>query len=110
MSHETVIIRHHLLKRNFLLYVPSSYDGTESVPLVLVFHGGPNTPENSSIRFGVSEKAEEKGFIVVYPNGKLEGYGILDKFIYKGKGAPKNAPIGIAYFYKDTEVIVKINQ
>ena len=68
LPHETITIRHHLLKRSFLLYIPTSYDGTNPVPLVLVFHGGPNTPENSSVRFGVSEKAEEEGFIVVYPN------------------------------------------
>jgi len=68
LPHQTITIRHHLLKRNFLLYVPSSYDGSNPVPLVLVFHGGLNTPENASVRFGVSEKAEEEGFIVVYPD------------------------------------------
>lgn len=68
LPHETVTIRHHLMPRPFLLYVPSSYDGSNPVPLVLMFHGGHNTPENASVRFGVSEKAEEEGFIVVYPN------------------------------------------
>ena len=68
LPHQTITIRHHLLKRNFLLYVPTSYDGANPVPLVLVYHGGENTPENSSVRFGISEKAEEEGFIVVYAN------------------------------------------
>lgn len=68
LLHETVTIRHHLLPRQFVLYVPSSYDGSNPVPLVLMFHGGQNTPENASMRYGVSEKAEEEGFIVVYPN------------------------------------------
>ena len=68
LPHEVKTLRHHLIKRNYLLYVPTSYTGDDPVPLVLVFHGGPNTPENASVRFGVSEKAEEEGFIVAYPN------------------------------------------
>lgn len=68
LLHQTVTIRHHLFKRNYLLYMPTNYDDTSPVPLVVVFHGGGNTPENASGRFGVSEKAEEEGFIVVYPN------------------------------------------
>jgi len=68
LPHETITIRHHLMKRNYLLYVPTSYTEAHSVPLVVMFHGGGNTPENASGRFGVSEKAEEEGFIVVYPN------------------------------------------
>jgi polyhydroxybutyrate depolymerase len=56
------------LQRNFLLYVPTSYDGANPVPLVLFFHGGENTPENASTRFGISEKAEEEGFLVAYAN------------------------------------------
>jgi len=74
LPHERIYIIHHLMIRNYLLYVPTSYDGTEPVPLVVVFHGGGNTPENASGRYGVSEKAEEEGFIVVYPNAtKLMG-------------------------------------
>jgi polyhydroxybutyrate depolymerase len=79
LPHEIITIRHHLLKRSYLLYVPTSYDGATPVPLVVVFHGGGNTPENASERFGVSEKAEEEGFIVVYPNASeimLDGWNI----------------------------------
>jgi polyhydroxybutyrate depolymerase len=68
LQHQTITIRHRLLKRSYLLYVPTGYNGTNPVPLVVVFHGGGNTPENNSERFGVSEKAEEEGFIVVYPD------------------------------------------
>lgn len=82
LPHETITIRHHLLKRTYLLYVPTSYDETTPVPLVLFFHGGPNTPENASGRFGISEKAEVEGFIVAYANASemfadswMLGYG-----------------------------------
>jgi len=84
LPHQTKIIFHHLLKRQYLLYVPSSYTGVTPVPLVVVFHGGPNTPENASGRFGISEKAEEEGFIVAYANASeimndfwMLGYGLF---------------------------------
>ena len=76
LPHQAKTIRHHLLKRSYLLYVPSSYDGTNPVPLVVVFHGGQSTPENASERFGVSEKAEEEGFIVVYPDASWIMYNV----------------------------------
>jgi polyhydroxybutyrate depolymerase len=84
LPHQIKIIFHHLLKRQYLLYVPTSYTGGTPVPLVVVFHGGPNTPENASGRFGISEKAEEEGFIVAYANASeialdfwLLGYGLF---------------------------------
>jgi polyhydroxybutyrate depolymerase len=68
LSNQVKTIRHHLLKRSYLLYVPTSYNEEIPVPLLIVFHGGQNTPENNSERFRVNEKAEEEGFIVVYPD------------------------------------------
>lgn len=68
LEHQTKRIFHHLLLRTYLLYVPTSYDGTTPVPLVVMLHGAQNTALNASGRYGVSEKAEEEGFIVVYPD------------------------------------------
>jgi polyhydroxybutyrate depolymerase len=68
LEHQTKRIFHHLLLRTYLLYVPLSYDGTAPVPLVVMLHGAHNTALNASGRYGVSEKAEEEGFIVVYPD------------------------------------------
>ena len=68
LDHQTITIRHHFLKRTFLLYVPSTYDEQNPIPLVLMFHGGENTAINASERFGFSEKAEQEGFLVAYPD------------------------------------------
>jgi polyhydroxybutyrate depolymerase len=69
LNHKFRLMIHDFRIRTYLMYIPSSYDESEPVSLVLVLHGGPNTARNSSERFGVSELAEEEGFIVVYPNG-----------------------------------------
>jgi polyhydroxybutyrate depolymerase len=56
-------------ERSYLVNVPKSYDGTKPVPVVLAFHGG-LTNADVMVRFsGLSEKADEAGFVVVYPNG-----------------------------------------
>ena len=67
--------------RSYWLHVPPSYDGSEAVPLVIVLHGS----TGFSLRYPFwffrsswmeeytefSQKADEEGFIVVYPNAKL---------------------------------------
>jgi polyhydroxybutyrate depolymerase len=55
--------------RNYLVHVPSSYTGTTPVPLVTDWHGillNANLEENFS---GYQQKADQEGFIVVFPNG-----------------------------------------
>ncbi|MCC7085514.1 MAG: dienelactone hydrolase family protein [Pirellulales bacterium] len=55
--------------RTYLIHVPKSYDGAKFVPVVLAFHGG-LTNADVMVRFsGLSEKADEAGFVVAYPNG-----------------------------------------
>ena len=57
------------LTRSYIVHVPSSYDGSKPMPVVLVFHGGGSNAEQM-IRFcGLNEKADEVGFIAVYPSG-----------------------------------------
>jgi len=67
--------------RFYRIYVPPSYDGSEPVPLVLAFHGSTGMGEDfkpSTILWfyrdvffedytDFNEKADEEGFIVVYP-------------------------------------------
>jgi polyhydroxybutyrate depolymerase len=66
--------------RSYFIHVPPSYDGLKPVPLVIV-----NFCPDFNYRyplsyfnikptekyFGFSQKADEQGFIVVYPRGKL---------------------------------------
>jgi polyhydroxybutyrate depolymerase len=60
--------------RNFLLYLPSSYDSKEPLPLVLNFHGTPSNAENQYYYTEMYLSAEANGFIVVFPNGVEEGF------------------------------------
>jgi polyhydroxybutyrate depolymerase len=56
-------------KREYLLYVPKSYDRTRPTPLVISMHGGALWP---TVQMKVSRwnsVADEHGFIVVYPSG-----------------------------------------
>ncbi len=55
--------------RQFRLHVPASYRPTVPVPLVLAFHGWGDNAENFEQYIGFSDKADEEGFIVAYPDG-----------------------------------------
>ena len=56
-------------ERSYLVHVPKSYDDTKPMPVVLAFHGGGSNAEQM-VRFcGLNGKADEAGFIAVYPNG-----------------------------------------
>jgi polyhydroxybutyrate depolymerase len=55
-------------KRHFLLHVPPSYDGSP-ISLVVNFHGYGSNGEEEEKLTGMSVKADEAGFIVVYPDG-----------------------------------------
>jgi polyhydroxybutyrate depolymerase len=56
-------------KREYLLYVPESYDPTAPTPLVLAFHGFAEWPAHEAHISRWNDLADEKGFIVVYPSG-----------------------------------------
>ena len=55
--------------REFLLYVPASYDGSVDVPLVLNFHGNGLTADLHMNSADMREIAESENFIAVYPQG-----------------------------------------
>ncbi len=57
------------LERTFLVHVPPKHDGVKPLPVVLIFHGGASNSEQM-VRFcGLNEKADEEGFLAVYPSG-----------------------------------------
>ena len=63
--------------RSYLMHVPPSYNGSTSLPLVLAFHGG-GTNERWMANFsGLNEKADDAGFIVVYPRGSGTNHRVL---------------------------------
>ena len=50
----------------FKVYVPSSYRG-QSLPLIVMLHGAQQDPDDFALGTGMNAVAEEKGYIVVYP-------------------------------------------
>ena len=62
-------------KREYVLYVPSSYDRSKPTPLVISMHGAGlwGAAQRDISRW--NELADTKGFIVVYPSG-VGGKGV----------------------------------
>lgn len=57
------------LARSYELHVPAEYDGTTPMPLVVNFHGLTSFGEQQASFSNMSATADERGFIVAYPNG-----------------------------------------
>ena len=56
-------------KREYLLYVPRSYDAVKPTPLVISLHGAATWPAQQMNTSWWNRLADEHGFIVVYPSG-----------------------------------------
>ena len=56
-------------EREYLLYVPSSYDATTPTPLVISMHGAAAWPGHQMKLSHWNRLADENGLIVVYPSG-----------------------------------------
>jgi polyhydroxybutyrate depolymerase len=57
------------LNRSYVLYLPSSANLKQPLPLVFAFHGGMGNAESIIQTSGFNQLAEREGFLVVYPNG-----------------------------------------
>lgn len=55
--------------RAWITYVPASYDPAKPTPLVVLLHGRPSNATAMAAITRMNEVADEKGFIVVYPEG-----------------------------------------
>lgn len=60
--------------RHYLLHVPASYDASTPTPLIFNFHGYDVSPQEEERLTGMSTKADQEGFIVVYPEGLNKGW------------------------------------
>jgi polyhydroxybutyrate depolymerase len=56
-------------EREYLLYVPDSYDPSTPTPLIIVIHGFAQWPAHQAHVSQWNQLADEEGFIVVYPSG-----------------------------------------
>lgn len=66
-------LEHDGLNREYLLYVPSTYDGTRKFPLLFNFHGFGGTASSHSRVADMRSLADEEKFLLVYPQGSLIG-------------------------------------
>ena len=67
-------IVHDGLDREYVLYIPSSYDGSTSVPLMFNFHGFGGNASDYMLEADMRSLAETDTFILVYPQGScLDG-------------------------------------
>jgi polyhydroxybutyrate depolymerase len=93
--HRTVEVAGH--RRPYLLHIPQGYDAARPTPVVLVFHGF-GADGARMVRFcGMNDKADQAGFIAVYPYGT--GANVFR--LFNGGGArneiTKNLPDDIQY-------------
>ena len=63
-------IQHDGLTREYSIYVPASYDGTVSFPLLFNFHGGNDLISNWQPLSDMSSIADTANFILVYPQAR----------------------------------------
>src|SRR6185503_17665674 len=57
------------LSRTVNVHVPSSYDPTRPMPLVLNFHGYSSNAQQEDLLSQMSAKADSAGFIAIHPEG-----------------------------------------
>ncbi len=57
------------LKRRYVVHVPKGYDGKKPVPVVIMFHGGGGTAKAAMKETGWADKADQAGFLAVFPEG-----------------------------------------
>jgi polyhydroxybutyrate depolymerase len=62
-------ITHDEMQRSYILYTPSTYDGSVSAPLVLNFHGFGGSAAGQMSNGDFRPLAEMYGFLVVHPQG-----------------------------------------
>jgi polyhydroxybutyrate depolymerase len=73
-AEENVSLKQHSLQhdgidRHFALYAPPHLNLNIKRPLVIVLHGGGGNGEHASTMTGLTRKARQEGFFVVYPSG-----------------------------------------
>lgn len=58
--------------RNYMLWVPGSYDGAKPFPLLMMLHGCHQKPQDLAHISGMNLVAEKNNFLVVYPEQTLK--------------------------------------
>ena len=96
--------------RSYLVHIPKKYDGKTPMPIVLALHGAAMNGPMMSVFCGLNKKADDAGFIVVYPNGGT-GMGIFLTWNAGGR-AGKDRVDDVAYIraaLDDLGSVVKVD-
>jgi len=75
-------------ERAYVYHVPSGYDGTHAVPLVLALHGRLGQGSGEERLSHLDKISDERGFLVVYPDG-------LDRSWADGRGGTPSDRKGV---------------
>ena len=62
---------HNGVLREYYVYTPSSYTPSSNAPLLFIFHGYGSSASNILFYSDFQDRAEQDGFILVYPQGSL---------------------------------------
>jgi polyhydroxybutyrate depolymerase len=78
--------------REFLVHAPASYSTAGTHPVVLVFHGQPGTAAEIASLSKMSQTADSKGFLAVFPDRftkPSEVASLIDHLVAKWRADPK---------------------
>jgi len=68
-------IMHDSLQREYILYVPASYDASTAAPLVFCFHGYGSSAVLNMAYTNFTGIADTAGFILIHPQGTIDNTG-----------------------------------
>ena len=57
------------VQRQYIVHLPLNYNSSKNYPLLLALHGGTGNAKQFESQSGFDNVADQKGFIVVYPDG-----------------------------------------
>lgn len=60
---------HGGLKRDYIVHVPAGLPKDRPAPMLLALHGGGGDMDFQADNYGLKQKADQAGFIAVFPNG-----------------------------------------
>jgi polyhydroxybutyrate depolymerase len=102
------------LPRSCLVHVPPGYDPNQPTPVVLAYHGSTMNARMMATYSDLSKKADEAGFVAVYPNGF--GHNKL-KLLFDPGGLPekegKKRPDDVAFTARlldDLETVINVDR
>jgi polyhydroxybutyrate depolymerase len=73
-NNNSQLLTHNGLNREYKVYVPDSYDGSSSMPVVFNFHGYSGSIDDHMIEADLRAVADSDTFLLVYPQGScLDG-------------------------------------